>query len=85
MDEKNKTSPNLMVNKEAFLASLEALHIYHGELLANMEVAIASDWEPEWLADLQEQIDAVDTIYQGFNSCMHGWDSNFNGGSLTVN
>ncbi len=77
---------NILVNQEAFNSSLEALHIYHGDLLANMEVAVEEGWEEEWLDDLQMQIDVVKMIYDGFSSCVDGWDSNFgDGGKIILN
>jgi len=76
----------ILVNREAFNSSIEALHIYHGELIANMEVAIDEGWEEEWLEDLQFQIDVIKLIYDGFNSSVDGWDSNFgDDGNIILN
>lgn len=79
-----KIKEAVVVDKEMFMLALEALHVYHGELLANMDVAVEYGEDDEWLSDLQGQIDIVEAIYNSFVNCMDGSDT-FGTGSTTLN
>ena len=79
MDKKPELSEdNLWVNKETFMNALEDLHVYHGDLLGNLEQAEEYGEPEEWIEDLQMQISIVKLIYDKFIESAEGYNINLN-------
>lgn len=65
-------SDTIMVNKNAFSASLEALEAYYEELVQDFQLAVENDIGEEWLEGLQQQIEIISDILNGFSASVKG-------------